>query len=87
MDTPTSNQPTELDLFQRYIAQRHGGTLNGCTLGEAVEEFRLYRAQLSELRLKLEKSAASGTVKLTDAFLEERFQKLDDELAEEGIRD
>ena len=87
MNTQTPNPQTELDEFQRFIAERHGGTLNGHTLGEAVEEFRLYRAQLSELRTKLEKSAASGTLKLTDAFLEERFQQLDKELADEGIKD
>lgn len=87
----TQTLTTELDEFQRYISERHGGALNGHTLDEAVEEFRLYQAQLAEVQEKVDRSRESakrdGTIQMTPEIVDERLQQLNNQLANEGITD
>lgn len=88
MSTKTDST-NELDAFQQFMNDRHGGTLNGSTLDEAVEEFRQYRQQLTKLREKLNRSEQSATEEGTHTMSEQRIQKtfkrLDAQLEKDGI--
>jgi len=65
MATDISNK-SELDTFKRYIDERCGGSLNGHSLEEAIEEFRAYQDQLfamrERLRLSEESAERDGTI-------------------------
>jgi len=90
MATDITNQ-SELDAFKLYIDERCGGSLNGHSLAEAIGEFREYQQQLTALREKLRLSEESaerdGTILMTDKVVEERYRRLNAELAKEEIID
>lgn len=79
---------SELDAFQRYIDERCGGSLNGHSLAESIDEFREYRKQLSavreRLRLSEESAERDGTRVLTDEIMNETFGRLDAKLDQEA---
>jgi len=81
----------ELDTFKRYIDERCGGSLNGHSLAEAIQEFREYQQQLAalqeRLRLSEESAEREGTRVLTDEIMEGIFGRLDAKLDQEGIAD
>lgn len=56
----TTEVQNELDAFNRYIAERCGGSLNGHTLEEAVQEFREYQRELAEVRAKVQEAIESS---------------------------
>ncbi len=76
---------TELPDFSRFIVQQLNGDA-GCTLEQAVQQFRDYQRQLAALKAKLavaEKSAALGRVAPLDA--NDLIAELEQELSSEGV--
>jgi|GEM_PF-6114754 len=80
---------SELDAFQRYIDERCGGSLQGHSLTEAIEEFREYQQQLfavrERLRISEESAEREGTMPLTEKRLNELCDQWKAELKEEGV--
>ncbi len=85
-DTVTTS---DLDAFKRYIDERCGGSLNGQSLAEAIDDFREYQQQLSALQERLRLSEESAERDGTKPLTEERLNKLCDrweaELKGEGV--
>jgi len=76
MATDTTQSPDELDAFQRYINERHNGSLNGHTVDEAIAEFREYQRQLAECRAKIQAGLDSADTEGTQPLTEERLNTL-----------
>lgn len=76
---------TELPEFSRFIVEQLNGDA-GCTLEQAVQQFRGYQRQLATLKTKLaaaEESVALGRVAPLDA--NDLIAELDQELSAEGV--
>ena len=89
MATDTTQSTDELDAFQRYINERHNGSLNGHTVDEAIAEFREHQRQLADLREKVRESEESaereGTQPLTKERLDAMLAEEDKKLRAEGV--
>jgi len=81
-----SSNPTELELFQFYVARRlkNGGA--DSTVDQAVDEFREFKRQFDALKAKLreaEQSSANGLSAPLD--LDGMFDRVDERLDKLGI--